>query len=512
VTTSIDVDSQYDVVVVGCGLGGISSAALLAKAGQKVLAVERQDGVGGCARAFRRGPYTFDPAIHILEEAKDGRFIDLVLRHLEVRDRCNLVRVENLYRTVFPEFALDVPYGREEIVEAHVHAFPEHEDGIRRWFGLHERFFAEAVNLAMQIALSELDQMVERFPVFFKYRNAVVDAALDDCLTEPRLKGVCSSIWPYMGLPPSRLSFYTFSQLTSVLIDGGSYYCEGSFQKLADAFSQAVEDNGGDVLVAQEVEQIVVEDGRVSGVRLADGREIQAAVVISNADAIQTFDRLVGAERTPPNVARRLHRMTPSLSAFVVYAATDLDLAGAAHETFLYKHWDHDETHEDIRAGRPGGMWANVPTVEDPTLAPEGEHIVILTSLAPYDIGRPWDDERERFAHELIGEFDAHVFPGLRDHLTFCETATPLSLERFTLNHQGAIYGWEVTPGQTGSKRLSHDTPIEGLYLSGHWTHEGPASFRVILSGIETGRMVLERAGLGAAVPTFRPTDLPPLH
>jgi prolycopene isomerase len=246
-------------------------------------------------------------------------------------------------------------------------------------------------------------------------------------------------------------------------------------------------------------------------VRLADGRDIEAPVVISNADATQTFDRLVGADRTPAPVARRLKRMEPSLSAFVVYAATDLDLSGAAHETFLYKHWDHDRSYEDVLAGHPGGMWANVPTAEDPSLAPEGEHIVILTSLAPYDIGRPWEDEEERFTTEMLRDFDEQAFPGLRDHLTFCETATPVTLERFTRNHR-AIYGWAVTPSQTGSKRLSHDTPIEGLYLSGHWTHEGPASFRVILSGIQTARMVLERAGLGDTVPTFRPTDLPPLE
>jgi phytoene desaturase len=505
-------DDAYDVVVVGCGLGGISAAALLAKAGQKVLAVERQDGVGGCAHAFTRGPYVFDPAIHILEEAKDGRFIDMVLRYLEVRDRCNLIRVHNLYRSVFPDFVLDVPSGRDEIVEAHVQAFPEEADGIRKYFGLHGKFFSEAVHMAMTISLRNLEEMVERFPVFFGYRNATVSAALDECFTDIRVKGLCSSIWPYMGLPPSRLSFYTFSQLTSVLIDGGSYYCEGSFQNLADAFAYALEQNGGDLVVGREVNEIIVEDGRVSGVKLDDGREIQAPVVISNADATQTFERLVGSDKTPPSLARRIKRMEPSLSAVVIYAATDLDLSDAAHETFLYKHWDHDETYKDILAGRPGGMWANIPTVEDPSLAPDGQHIVILTSLAPYDVEGGWASAEKEFADSMLRDFDELVFPGLRDHLTFFETATPPTLERFTLNHRGAIYGWAVTPNQTGSKRLSHDTPIGGLYLSGHWTHEGPASFRVILSGIQTGRMVLEKAGLGDTVPTFRPTDLPPLE
>jgi prolycopene isomerase len=87
------------------------------------------------------------------------------------------------------------------------------------------------------------------------------------------------------------------------------------------------------------------------------------------------------------------------------------------------------------------------------------------------------------------------------------ETANPSTLERFTRNHRGAIYGWAVTPNQTGSKRLDHVSPVNGLYLSGHWTHEGPASVRVILSGITTGRVVLEHQGLGDTVPSFRPTE-----
>jgi prolycopene isomerase len=233
--------------------------------------------------------------------------------------------------------------------------------------------------------------------------------------------------------------------------------------------------------------------------------------VISNADARHTLEELVGVEHLPPRLVKRLQRMEPSFSAFAIYAATSLDMHAldAAHEAFLYTHWDHEATHRDILAGRPGGMWANVPTLEDPSLAPDGEHLVILTSLAPYDIGRPWQDVREAYAEQMLSTFEEAMFPGLRDSLTFMETATPLTLERFTLNHRGAIYGWAVTPNQVGTKRLAHETPVEGLYLSGHWTHEGPASFRAILSGIMTGRLVLEHAGLGDTVPTFRPADLP---
>jgi prolycopene isomerase len=503
--------SDYDVIVVGCGLGGISAAALLAKAGRRVLAVERQDGVGGCGHAFRRGDYLFDPAIHVLEEAQDGRFVDIVLRYLGVRDEVDLVRVEDLYRTTFPGFSLKVPFGQEEIVDAHVEAIPEEADAVRAFFALHRRFFHEASHLSMSVSLKDLDQMVEQFPTFFKYRNATVGDVLDEYFEGERAKAICSSVWPYMGLPPSRLAWFTFSQLTSVLVDGGSYYSRGSFQRLADAFATALAREGGELILNDQVSRIVVADGRVSGVRLADGTEVSAPVVISNADARHTLEELVGAEHLPPRFVKRLRRMEPSFSAFAIYAATNLDLAAAdaAHETFLYRHWDHEATHQDILAGRPGGIWANVPTLEDPSLAPDGEHLVILTSLAPYDRGQPWANVREAYAEELLGAADEALFPGLKDHLTFMETATPLTLERFTLNHRGSIYGWAVTPNQVGTKRLGHDTPVEGLYLAGHWTHEGPASFRAILSGIMTGRLVLEHAGLGDTVPTFRPADLP---
>jgi prolycopene isomerase len=363
----------------------------------------------------------------------------------------------------------------------------------------------------MSVSPTELDRMVERFPVFFKYRNATVGDVLDECFESERAKAVCSALWPYLGLPPSRLSWFTFSMLTGVLIDGGAYYCRGSFQRLADAFVTALARDGGELVLNQQVDRILVEGGSARGIRLADGTELRAPVVISNADARLTLEELVGVEQLPPRLVRRLGRMEPSLSAFVVFAATSLDLReqGAAHEAFLYRHWDHEDTYRDILAGRPGGMWANVPTLVDPSLAPPGEHLVILTALAPYDIGRPWAEVRDRYAEQMLDAFDAALFPGLKDNLTFMETATPLTLERFTLNHRGAIYGWAVTPNQVGTKRLAHDTPIDGLYLAGHWTQEAAGSFRAILSGVTTGRLVLEQAGLGDSVPTFRPADMP---
>jgi phytoene desaturase len=500
-------DERYDAIVIGSGLGGVSAASLLAKHGQKTLVLERGDGVGGYAHAFARGGFTFDPAIHVIPELE---FIDSLLQYLGTRDTINLIPVDSLYTTRFPGLSLHVPFGVDQFIEAHLEHFPREAEGIRRFFGLRTQIFDEVSRMPMQLSVGEIDRAADQFPTLFKYRTATLAEVLDEYLSDPRLKAVASSFWSYLGLPPSRLSFLHFSQLLGVFLDGG-YYCEGSFQKLVDAFTTALTENGGEVALKSEVSRILVENGQVQGVQLADGREIRAPVVLSNADARHTFDKLVDADQLPDTFVRRLHRMKPSLSMFLIFAGTDLDLRelGVAHETFVFDEWDHEQTYRNILAGKPGGTSVNVPSLADPSIAPAGQHAVILRSLAPYEIEGGWSAQKVPYAETLLQKFE-EVIPGLRDHLTFSENATPNALERYSLNYQGAAYGWEITPFQTGNKRLGHETPVGGLYLAGHWTQEGPGSFRVILSGANAARIILAHRGLGDVLPSFRPSDLPP--
>jgi prolycopene isomerase len=480
----------YDAVVVGSGLGGLSAGGFLGRAGRRVLLVERREEFGGYAAAFRRGPYLFDPAIHMIAQG-ERMLLSKVLRYLDVEDEVELLPTGSFYEAVYPDLTMRAPVGFEDYIAAHTAHFPGEADGLRGFLGVVDTVHREVHQLPPHLTLRELQDAVERFPTLFKYRTATLADVLDEFLTDERLKALLSSFWPYFGLPPSKLSFFTFSTPLTTLIREGPFHAEGSTQKLVDALATGVERAGGELVAGNGARRIVVEDGRVAGVELDDGTQVQAPVVVSACDAKRTFEELVGTRHLPESYMKKFNRLRPSLSAVVVFAATRLDVraAGLAHTTFSFRDWSHDRIHEDILQGRPGGTWLALPTLVDDSVAPPGEHILVLTSLARSD-AVPTPGEREAFVDEVLATFEP-LLPGLRDSLTFLESATPRTLERYSGNQGGALYGWEQSPAQSGSRRLTHRTPLEGLFLCGHWTQPGAGTFRAMFSGVETTMNVL---------------------
>jgi phytoene desaturase len=482
---------HYDAVIVGAGLGGLSAAACLAKIGKSVLLVERQDGPGGNAHAFTRGPYTFDPAIHITAHGFNVEFLGWYLEALGADAAVDLMLLEPLYSVETEGSRFEFPVGVEPLTEYFAELFPAEADGIRQYFQICADTTRESQAPPPRVAVKDLESMMAALPLLFRYRMETLGSVIDQFVTDPEARSLLGAQWPYMGLPPSKLSFLTGTGVWMALMELGPVYVRGSFQKLADAIAQVVEHNGGEILFERSVARISAADGAVKGVVLDDGREIRADVVVSNADAKHTFEQLVGLEHLPERYVKRLKRMRPSVSAVMIYSACTLPVqdSGLAGETFVYDHWDHDETWADVEAGRLGGMWLSVPTLHDQSLAPEGEHLVMLTSLIPYDIGEPWSDAKPRYEQLLVDRADK-LLPGYRDSITFIESATPETFERYTLAQNGAIYGWENTPQQTQPKRLPFETPIDGLYLAGHWTDPGTGSVRCLLSGLRAAAAI----------------------
>ena len=479
-------------------MGGLSAAALLAKAGKKVLVVERHDRPGGYAHSFQRKKYVFDAAVHLISgcepvQSETGGLIDGLLRLFGVRDRCTFLQVNPFYTAMFPGFRLNAPLGIEEYIKTHLEHFPTEKEGLRQLIQLCTRVNQEVRQFPTEFSFWDVMRMPKRFPLLLKYHKATLAKVMDEHIRDPRLKAAFATLWPYLGVPPSRLSFLYWSVMLMSYIEKRAHFTAREVFKIwVNAFVEALQKNGGELLLRSRVRKILVKDRRVTGVMLENGQRILAPIVISNADARQTFEEMVGVAYLPRRFVKNLGRMTPSLSAFVVYMATDLDMQqmNAGHEMFLYRSWDHDETHQNICEGKPAGIVVTVPTLIDPSLAPPGEHLVTITTLIPYEIGASWRQKKARYGDLLLDEIEA-VFPSFHDHITFAEEASPRTMERYTLNFTGAVYGWEVSPEQVGRNRLEHQTPIEGLYLLGHWTQPGGGIYAVVVSGLQTAQIVL---------------------
>lgn len=488
---------RYDAIVVGSGLGGLACAALLARAGKRVLVAERHDRPGGCAHAFRRHDYLFDSAVHLVggcapTATNAGGLPYQLLRTVGAVDALEFEAIDPIYTAVFPGVEIRPRSGIDEFVRSHVEAFPAERKGLHS--------LAEEC-LALQTEVRSADEFAaplevmrhpRRFPTLLRYRRATLAQVMADHLGDPRARAAFAAFWPYLGLPPGRVSFLYFATMLLSYVAEGSFYCRGGFQRVAEALADVVERAGGELLLRAPVARIELEAGRAAGVTLESGQRVASEVVVSNADLRQTATELLPPEALPGALRERIAQLRPSISAFVVYAATSLDLRalGATHESFVYGGFDHDASYARTLSGDPDWWSVTAPTLADPSLAPPGEHLLTLTTLASWAQPAQWRARKQAFLERSLALAEQRL-PGLRDSLLFVEGGTPSTLFDYTANAEGAIYGWALSPEQIGRGRPANATGLPGLWLAGHWAQPGGGVYGVLSSGVNAARAIL---------------------
>jgi len=474
---------EYDAVIIGGGLSGLTCALSLLNQGKKVHLVERTPMVGGCQGYFKRKGFLFDACLHSVAEAYDGGPVVTALQSLGLPGLPDFVRMDPAACFVFPDTTYRMPADGNASIKMLSHLFPGEAAGI-------EKLFAALRDVYQGLGkLPDIDPAVER------YSGAVFQQVLDEFITDGRLQAVVSGYWGYLGLPPSRSSALVFSAFTHSLFAKGNFFPRGGVSTVVRLLEGAIRKKGGELSMNSAAQKIIVKQNKAAGVLLDSGREISAKTVVSNADAGATFFDLLGKEHLQPEFINSIEQLKTSLSAFSVYLGIERGLSipqTLSGTNLVYPDNDLDRQYEALCAGRLENVpyCLAIPTLQNPLLAPTGRHIVNLYTPIPYrtDAVAAWKEKKQEYTEKFI-DLAETVLPGLRRHIVVTEAATPDTLVRYSGNRNGAVGGWDYTPA-TDAGRLLNKTPVEGLYLTGHWTFPGVGVHAAIQSGCITASMI----------------------
>jgi prolycopene isomerase len=514
-TADVASNEEGPVVVIGGGLGGLAAAALLARRGTPVTLVEQHIKPGGYATTFDRadGRFIFDVSLHSTASAEGG--LRALFEATGVAGEVETVELPELVRIITPDHDFTWPNRDPEAVATQLkQAFPESAEGI-------DGFFDEILGL-LEEAMEPFDRdsWWQRlwFPLTHRkmwgIRNKTLADVLDEHVSDPKARSVLSAFWGYYGLPPSKLSGFYYCIATASYLRYGGHYIKRRSQDLSDALARSIEAAGGTVMLGSRATGIGTRDGAVSTVRLADGRVLETAAVISNASVPKTMEMLEGIDQPDESLLEyreRLESCRPSLSTFLVWLGLNQDIRDTVngYEIFLQGGHDVERAYQATLAADPRESDLGV-TVYDhafPGYSAAGTSTVALIMLSGFE---PWrrfeadyfagrkDDynrEKERIARILIERAEELVIPGLSSMIEVMEAATPLTNVRYTGNPEGAIYGYEQSLANAYMNRLPNTTPVGGLYLASAWSNPGGGYQPCLMSGVQAAEALARSWG-----------------
>ena len=483
-----------DVIVVGAGAGGLTTAAYLAAVGKQVLVVDRGSRPGGHSTVFERGGYEFDIGLHYITSGMDGSPLpDRVLAPLGIALQWN--RIDPVDTVVLDDGGrFEVPLGIDAYRSALHDVLPNERGAVDRYLDLIVDLDKRLDTLSNSTGLTDVPRALRSAVPLLRHRNTTLGEVFDRLQLSPKARLLLGRNAGSLGLPPSQTPLALNAAVTMGVVRG-SWYPVGGASVIADRLAEVVTAHGGEFLLGHEVTRIEVSGGAVTGVqvRAPDGatRQLGAPVVVANADIKRTFLELLGPEAVPEALRQKVRGYRMSLPIGVVYAVLDRDLAAEGVPVTIFRVAG-DDPETDLRAAQAGRFTArpsvmmSASSLKDPgnprSCRPGQTNLQVMAMAPPHpeawglqaglERGEAYQAAKQAFRDQLMAAADRAV-PGLSAAVIFEEVATPFTFSRYMGTTDGTPFGIAMSADQLANKRPAPKTPIRGLFLVGASTRAG---------------------------------------
>ena len=484
------IDGDYDAIVIGSGIGGLCSAALLSQMGKKVIVLEQHYTAGGFTHAYERNGYEWDVGVHYIGDMgrkSQGRgLFDFISG-----GKLKWAEMDPVYdRIILGDEKFDFVAGKENFKNSLKEQFPDDVDAIDKYVELvtatTKYMGAVSQAKAMPTPVAKLMSLSSKN----KFPDYALDTSYDVLrrLTDnEKLIAVLCGQWGDHGCPPKESVFLMHALIAGHYFNGGFYPVGGASQIAATIIPQ-IQVSGGDVFTYADVQEIIIDKGRAVGVKMADGHCLYAEHIISNAGVVNTFSDLLPAALSEElGYKQKVDALETSMSHGGMY----LGLKGTAEELQLPKTnlWIYiDEHHDDnVAALRkdPSAplplVYVSFPSAKDPDFQrryPGRSTIEIVIGPCDFEAYRQWADKtwgkrgddyealKEDLSERMLEALYKQM-PQLRGKVDYSEVSTPLSTSHFCRYKKGEAYGLAHNKERFQQDWLKPKTAVPGLYLTG---------------------------------------------
>ncbi|WP_240623415.1 phytoene desaturase family protein [Brumimicrobium aurantiacum] len=478
----------YDAVVIGSGVGGLSTAIALGENGYNVLVIEQHEVPGGWSHSFSLNSHRFSPGVHYVGQLDEGQTTNEMYKKLGIANDLVFFRMnpKGFEHCILGSERFDIPAGLENIISAFQNRFPKEHKAIDKYVRLVAR-----VNYQIQL-MSTFKTFFEKLTAPFKTKHVgkfglfslerVIGWHLKDSLLKSFLNIQCGD----HGLPPKKAPFPVHSSVMGHYMNGG-FYPHGGGGGLVKSMTKAVKKHGGEIILSTKVKKILLNDANEAiGVETEKGDVFKSNCIISNTDPHNTYKKLVGEQFLSKKLLKKLNGTKYSVTSFILFLTLKIDLSNSPLDSGNYWIMEDEDlnqhfselTSEDVTKGdKFSAVFMSCTTLKDPPSFNGVHHNFEVVTYVNYDCvehfahlkdykTEEYRSFKEKVKNKLINNVE-ELIPEVKDCIAFAELGTPLTNEYYINSTDGNVYGTEKTLRNIGPLAFKNKSEIKNLYLAG---------------------------------------------